>query len=229
MWDVVTSALGGLFDNSADRKAAKKQREHEIHLAKNQIQYRVEDAKAAGLHPLYAMGGPTLSSNVSTPASNVGRDTANAFQNAMTRKYNEETRQKNLQLLDSQIELNKAQSMDYVAQAKKASDLSMVKNNLTNNHDDDIITSRKKMVVKTPLGDITIDGDYSSAEEAQTVLGGIAEEIQGAMLGGKAYQQHKFKKAWKANRARQREEKRIKNNPQYYFDKYERPYYNRVD
>ena len=34
---------------------------------KNSMQWRAEDAKKAGFHPLYAMGGQTLSASLATP------------------------------------------------------------------------------------------------------------------------------------------------------------------
>lgn len=47
-----SSLLGGLFGDSAAKKQAKLQKE----FAQNGIRWRVADAKAAGIHPLYALG-----------------------------------------------------------------------------------------------------------------------------------------------------------------------------
>lgn len=48
--------LGGLFGASSAKKAAKKQYEHQKEFAQNSVQWRVEDAKKAGINPIYAMG-----------------------------------------------------------------------------------------------------------------------------------------------------------------------------
>lgn len=51
------SALSGLFGN----KAADKQAKLQTQFAKNAIQWKVEDAKKAGVHPLAALGATTSS------------------------------------------------------------------------------------------------------------------------------------------------------------------------
>lgn len=51
------SLAGGLFGKSAADKQAKLQKQ----FAKNGIQWKVEDAKKAGIHPLYALGANTIS------------------------------------------------------------------------------------------------------------------------------------------------------------------------
>jgi len=47
--------LGGLLGN----KAAKKERDTQLAFAQNGIQWKVKDAEAAGVHPLFALGAPT--------------------------------------------------------------------------------------------------------------------------------------------------------------------------
>ncbi len=51
------SVVGGLFGSSA----AKKDRKAQLAYAQNGIQWRVNDAKKAGIHPLYALGASTPS------------------------------------------------------------------------------------------------------------------------------------------------------------------------
>lgn len=62
------SSIAGLFGGGgmSDRKAAALQYEYAQRIAQNQIQWRVADAKAAGIHPLYALGA-----NVSVPTPSV--------------------------------------------------------------------------------------------------------------------------------------------------------------
>ena len=47
---------GGLFGKSSQKKEAKKAYRRQKEFAQNTIQWKVADAKKAGLHPLYAMG-----------------------------------------------------------------------------------------------------------------------------------------------------------------------------
>lgn len=62
------SLIGGLFNKSSADKAAEQNmmiaRENQAmqrEFAQNGIRWKVEDAKAAGIHPVYAMGAPTTS------------------------------------------------------------------------------------------------------------------------------------------------------------------------
>jgi len=63
-----TSLAGGLLQNKANEKAnraaeaqAQKQYEQQKEFAQSGIQWKVKDAEAAGIHPLYAMGANTIS------------------------------------------------------------------------------------------------------------------------------------------------------------------------
>lgn len=53
--------VGGLFGKKSAKKAAKREYRRQKEFAQNQIQWKVADAKKAGLHPLYAMGGGSSS------------------------------------------------------------------------------------------------------------------------------------------------------------------------
>lgn len=51
-----SALLGGLFSNSAAKKAAQINARAQREFAQHGVRWRVEDAKQAGLHPLYALG-----------------------------------------------------------------------------------------------------------------------------------------------------------------------------
>lgn len=59
------SALGTLIGGRSQAQVQEKVNDRNIELsremAKNSIQYKVSDAKSAGIHPLYALGAPTSS------------------------------------------------------------------------------------------------------------------------------------------------------------------------
>lgn len=78
-----TEMLGNLFDNKKDRESAESQfvrnQQLQREFAQQGIRWRVEDAKAAGLHPLAALGASTTSFSpivVDGGGSTVGRSVA---------------------------------------------------------------------------------------------------------------------------------------------------------
>lgn len=61
----IASAGGSIIDNifgwQTQKSAAKKEYQRQKEFAQNQIQWRVKDAQAAGIHPLYALGAQGVS------------------------------------------------------------------------------------------------------------------------------------------------------------------------
>jgi len=55
--DILGPVIGGMFDNKQQKRDIRYQRE----FAQNAIQWRTDDAVAAGVHPLFAMGANTTS------------------------------------------------------------------------------------------------------------------------------------------------------------------------
>lgn len=71
-----SSFLGGSPDTPAQNYGKKldKQYEHQKRLMSNQLQWRVQDAEKAGLHPLFALGGGTPSGPTSViPGQSIRR------------------------------------------------------------------------------------------------------------------------------------------------------------
>jgi hypothetical protein len=101
--------IGGLFGASSQRKALKAER----HNLQNAVRWRVADAKAAGIHPLAALGMPSYGSNVQ-PNNALGEGIASAFNKYSQRKANalaEERAALENQLLRSQIKSTDAETM----------------------------------------------------------------------------------------------------------------------
>lgn len=77
----IGGVLGGLFSGSQAKKAAAAERAFQMDVAQNQIQWKVADAKKAGIHPLAAMGHQMVlpsPQSINTPdysamGQNVGR------------------------------------------------------------------------------------------------------------------------------------------------------------
>lgn len=87
----VGSVLGGLFGSNQAAKQAKMQKE----FAQNGIRWRVADAKAAGIHPLYALGAqvtpysPVSVGDGGFPA--LGQDLSRAYMATRTEKEKVDT------------------------------------------------------------------------------------------------------------------------------------------
>lgn len=71
------SGIGGFADTIIGSDNARKQMHMQKEFAQNGIQWKVEDAKKAGIHPLYALGANTMSYSPQT----VGTDLAGVGQN----------------------------------------------------------------------------------------------------------------------------------------------------
>lgn len=63
---------GGLMDYFLEQKSFYDQMKQARDFAQNSIQWRVRDAEKAGIHPLYALGAPTMSSFPMTMESHIG-------------------------------------------------------------------------------------------------------------------------------------------------------------
>lgn len=67
------SLLGGALGSSSASKAANKDYRRQKEFAKNSIRWKVEDAKRAGLHPLFALGGgASFSPSIQTGSTDLG-------------------------------------------------------------------------------------------------------------------------------------------------------------
>lgn len=124
-WGSVIGAAGGiassLFGSSSQKKAnkqalqlAREQLAYQKELAHNQVQWRVEDTKKAGLHPLAALGvspmsySPVSSSAVGADYSGVGQSLQQMGQDidrARMAGLDREERKKALALQDTQTAL----------------------------------------------------------------------------------------------------------------------------
>ena len=143
------SLLGGMLSGESgpgkterlrSYKLAKDQFDYQKTLNKNQIQYKVADAKAAGLHPLYALGSSANFSPTSyTPTgqnetgSALGRGIAEAGKN-VGNLIAQKT------LIDSQVGANQgAEARDYAAAALANSQIARAQGEANYRQDQDIM------------------------------------------------------------------------------------------
>lgn len=90
MLGALLGAAGGVLGSIFNNNSAKKQMQQQVRFAKNGIQWKVEDATKAGLHPLAALGANTMSyspvqvGDISGPLSDMGQNVGRAVQAAGT-------------------------------------------------------------------------------------------------------------------------------------------------
>lgn len=107
--DVATQVGGAMYSNRQNRKAEERAAELQKEFAQHGIRWRVEDAKAAGLHPLYALGAQLPQFSPSFAMDSVGPALAEAGQSvgralsAGMSPQERELRQLQLDLIRSQI------------------------------------------------------------------------------------------------------------------------------
>lgn len=78
----VTDLIGGTLNRKETRNANNKNNDLQRDFAQNSVRWKVEDAKRAGIHPIYALGAPTMSANPSYVGdTSLGQSISNAGQN----------------------------------------------------------------------------------------------------------------------------------------------------
>lgn len=122
---IVSGALdfaGGLISNHNARSMAEREYQHQKEFAQNGIRWKVADAKAAGIHPIYAIGAntPTYSPQAAVGTdyglSKVGQDIGRAIEAGQTIKERAEARNMQQALNDAQIENIQSQTEQHKAQ-----------------------------------------------------------------------------------------------------------------
>ena len=195
-----SSLLGGLFGNDD----AKKNRELQREFAQNTVQWRVEDAKKAGLHPLYALGHTGASYNpVSSPMGQAISDAGNAISKGVSNAYEKELQKLNLENVRADIKLKESQSLGYIADAKRASNIAMsgMKSNGAND--------------KTMIGGTHVDKNkgWSDAEDIETRYGDLVSWLYGiGVIGADTIENLPRIEAWQEKNRRERD-KRNYNRP----------------
>lgn len=123
-----SSLLGGLFKDKSQDRANKKNIELQREFAQNGIQWKVADAKAAGLHPLAALGAQTASfspsvvgdSSFGTGVAAAGQDIGRAIQSTRSTDQRADAYTKTVQDLTVQrMQLENASLASQVAKANQ--------------------------------------------------------------------------------------------------------------
>lgn len=107
--DAGMAVAGGIYSNRQNRKASERAYQQQKEFAQMGIRWRVEDAKAAGLHPLYALGAQPLQFSPTFAMDSVGPSLAQAGQTlgravgAQSNSLERQAQLLGLKLLESQI------------------------------------------------------------------------------------------------------------------------------
>lgn len=133
-WGGLFSMIGGSVTAQKDRVAASKDRKEEMYLDATAIQRRVQDARAAGVHPLYALGAqvnsPVLSvgtpssavDSVARGAAEIGDAISERSARAKLESQNDQAHEANLAESAARRRLLEAQADDYVMRTVLASE-----------------------------------------------------------------------------------------------------------
>lgn len=123
-----TRLIGGAMSNKSSEKAARMNAAMQMQFARKGIQWKVEDAKAAGVHPLYALGAqthtfqPTYVGSDYSHIGEMGQDIGRAVHSMANNKQKVDAYTQ--QLRDLQLERGRLEND--VLKAKLASEVAKV-------------------------------------------------------------------------------------------------------
>jgi len=166
-WGDALGFVGGILGDKATSSANAANASLQREMAQNGIRWRVEDAKAAGISPIAALGAQTSSPTIGVMANT---STANALQNAGQALKEKKLNDLNAQLLESQIANNNAQSKMYLAEAQEANSRASVALNPAN--------PPAAASIFTPLGDFKTS-NTTKQQDVEDEYGGIVGEVYG--------------------------------------------------
>lgn len=118
MWGSIAAAAGNLLGAAASHDSAREDRSFQKEFAQSGIQWKADDARAAGIHPLYAMGAqgasftPVGDGGVGNQLADLGQNVGRAIDARQTReerKYSAQMKSHALEKARLQNELLKSQ------------------------------------------------------------------------------------------------------------------------
>lgn len=128
------SILGGVLGNKSREKAAQREYQQQKEFAQSGIQWKVEDAKKAGIHPVYALGAPTTSyapQSVGGPDYNFLADAGQNIGRAIDSTRSNPAKAEALALTASQIQLEGLQLDNEIKRAQLASAVALARQGST--------------------------------------------------------------------------------------------------
>jgi hypothetical protein len=175
--------LGGVLSDRSSASQNAQNVAYQKEFAQKGIQWKVEDAKKAGLHPLYALGAQTTSfSPVPVTGSATGDAIARAGANVVKSMSQSKMNKLQTDLVEAQIQESRSRSIAALAQAKAT------------NAEADFVTKqaiesahRRDTQLKAGGVPITKDPNWSDTQEMEDRYGDVAGSLYGLVVGGADY------------------------------------------
>lgn len=172
--------LGGVMSDRATSRQNAANIAHQKEFAQNAVQWKVEDAKKAGLHPLYALGANTTSfSPIPVTGSATGDAIARGAANVAESMSKSKMNKLQTDLVEAQIQESRSRSIAALAQAKAT------------NAEADFVTKqaiesahRRDTQLKVGAVPITKDPNWSDTQDMEDRYGDVAGAIYGLAVGG---------------------------------------------
>lgn len=208
----IISAGGRLIGGFLDRDTANKNRDQEMRLAQQNmalqrqfaqegIRWKVDDAKAAGIHPLYALGANTTSfspvsisggssSNWSDTLGSMGQDISRAMQATRTGPERVDAFTRTAQALD----LEGKKLDNDIKRASLASAVAKVRQSQVGPSFPELVPRAQEFEdipkLRGDLGEIETNQRVVNAEDIEKRYGDIAQEAWGLYTAGSDWLNH---------------------------------------
>lgn len=172
--------LGGVISDRATNRQNAQNVAYQKEFAQKGVQWKVEDAKNAGLHPLYALGANTTSfSPIPVTGSATGDAIARGASNIAKSMSQAKMNKLQTDLVEAQIQESRSRSIAALAQAKAT------------NAEADFVTkqaieSAHRRDTQLVAGGIPIskDSNWSDTQDMEDRYGDVAGAIYGLAVGG---------------------------------------------
>lgn len=201
----IISAGGRLIGGFLDRDTANKNRDQEMRIAQQNMQlqrdfaqqgirWKVDDAKAAGIHPLYALGANTTSfspvsisggssSNWSDTLGNMGQDISRAVNSTRTQgertdAFTQTSQRLQLEGLQLDNDIKRASIASAVKRLSQSDQRNPPMPDIGPVPKADKFEDRPRLALGN--GEISTDGEHANAEDFEKRYGDIAQELAGA-------------------------------------------------
>lgn len=172
--------LGGVMSDRSTSRQNAQNVAYQKEFAQKGVQWKVEDAKKAGLHPLYALGANTTSfSPVPVTGSATGDAIARGASNIVKNMSQSKMNKLQTDLVEAQIQESRSRSIAALAQAKAT------------NAEADFVTKQaiesahaRDTQLKAGGVPITKDSNWSDTQDMEDRYGDVAGAIYGLAVGG---------------------------------------------
>jgi hypothetical protein len=172
--------LGGVMSDRSTSRQNAQNVAYQREFAQKGVQWKVEDAKRAGLHPLYALGANTTSfSPIPVTGSATGDAIARGASNIAKNMSQSKMKKLQTDLVEAQIQESRSRSIAALAQAKAT------------NAEADFVTKqaiesahRRDTQLKVNDIPITKDTAWSDTQDMEDRYGDVAGAIYGLAVGG---------------------------------------------